>query len=153
MAAANALFYSNCLPFYNASVFCNFASAKRSLLGYLPDSSRSYAGNRAESRGIIQPGNILANPKLRNLYNARLERTRREKQHGGRNITFPTRSRASSRGLLPPPNDATSTTSKRRKKEGRKKKKKKNKKKEKKYTSVEKRASSQAIEKQIVPPV
>lgn len=62
MAAANALFYSNCLPFYNASVFCNFASAKRSPLGYLPDSSR----NRAESRGIIQPGNILANPKLRN---------------------------------------------------------------------------------------
>lgn len=147
MAAANALFYSNCLPFYNASVFCNFASAKRSPLGYLPDSSR----NRAESRGIIQPGNILANPKLRNPYNARLERTRREKQHGGRNITFPTRSRASSRGLLPPPNDATSTTSKRRKKEGRKKKKKN--KKEKKYTSVEKRASSQAIEKQIVPPV
>lgn len=115
-------------------------------------SSQSYTRNRAESHGIIQPGNILANPKLRNLYNARFERTRREKQHGGRNITFPTRSRVFVSRSFTPTRRCNFNDFEERKKEG-KKKKKKNKKKEKKYTSVEKRASSQAIEKQIVPPV
>ena len=130
---------------YNASAFRNLPSAKRSQLGYLLHSS---AHNRVESHGIIQPANILANPKIAKPLRActQCRETRYSRSNmAERNIATPSfllyvlayffRSYFLIFFSFSFFIDATSNEGKTKKT----------------YTLVEKRASSPAIEKQIAP--